>query len=210
MEKETIEITFLDPKNQADGIWIIAKPEELQFNSPEMPKILKEIEKLEAEINNFQTRIDQEIALTEKITDNIKSRASNPKDVNVLRDVELQWRTTYANIENIKKMMLPRTDKVQELYKKLTDEKNNIIKSLRNDYLDKLITEINALNEGLNYLNTVIHNIATISKTISLIDKETNAVSSFEAIKPNPIDSFEIFNRAYNEYINKIRSILEK
>lgn len=210
MEKETIEITFLDPKNQADGIWIIAKPEELQFNSPEMPKILKEIEKLEAEINNFQSRIDQEIALTEKITDNIKSRASNPKDVNVLRDVELQWRTTYANIENIKKMMQPRTDKVQELYKKLTDEKNNIIKSLRNDYLDKLITEINALNEGLNYLNTVIHNIATISKTISLIDKETNAVSSFEAIKPNPIDSFEIFNRAYNEYINKIRSILEK
>lgn len=209
MEKETKELIFLNPKNQNEGIWINAQPEELQFNSPELPAIQKEIDRLENEIKNFQTRIDQEIALTEKITENIKSRASNPKDVNVMKDVELQWRTTHTNIENIKKMMQPRLDRVEELYKKLSLEKSNIIKTLRNDYLNKLSSEINALNEGLNYLKNVVENLSVISKTIAKIDSEINN-TTIKEINPIPVDSFEVFFESYSEYVEKMQKIIEE
>ena len=209
MEKETKEKVFLEDKNKEAGIWINAQPEELQFDSPELPKIQKEIERLENEIHNFQTRIDQEIALTEKITENIKSRASNPKDVNVMRDIELQWRTTHTNIENIKKMMQPRIEKVEELYKQLAQEKNNIIKVLKNDYLLKLSTELSALTEGLNYIKNTVENISVISKTLSKINKEINQEDSPEIV-PNPIDSFEVFYQSYSEFVDKLQKIIEK
>lgn len=208
MEKETKELVFLEDKNKEEGIWVNAQPEELQFDSPELPKIQKEIERLENEIHNFQTRIDQEIALTEKITENIKSRASNPKDVNVMRDIELQWRTTHANIENIKKMMQPRIDKVEELYKQLAQEKNNIIKVLKNDYLHKLSTELGALTEGLNYIKNAVENIFVISKTLAQINKEINQEETPE-ILPKPIDSFEVFYQSYSEFVDKLQKIIE-
>lgn len=209
MEKETKELFFLNPKNETKGIWANAHAEELQFESPELPKLQKEIDRLEIEINNFQTRIDQEIALTEKITENIKSRASNPKDVNVMRDVELQWRTTHTNIEHIKKMMQPRIEKVEDLYKQLSNERSNIIKVLRNDYLNRLATEISALNEGLNYMKNVVENLSLITVTLTLIDKEITK-SVVEEIKPNPIDSFEVFFESYSEYAEKIKKLIEE
>lgn len=209
MEKETKELIFLNPKNETNGIWANAHAEELQFESPELPKLQKEIDRLEIEINNFQTRIDQEIALTEKITENIKSRASNPKDVNVMRDVELQWRTTHTNIEHIKKMMQPRIEKVEDLYNQLSNERSNIIKVLRNDYLNRLATEISALNEGLNYMKNVVENLSLITVTLTLIDKEITK-SVVEEIKPNPIDSFEVFFKSYSEYAEKIKKLIEE
>lgn len=209
MEKETKEIVFLDIQNKDKVIWINAQPEELQFDSPELPKIQKDIVRLENEINNFQTRIDQEIALTEKITENIKSRASNPKDVNVMRDIELQWRTTHANIENIKKMMQPRIDQVEELYKQVAQEKNNIIKVLKNDYLNKLSTELSALTEGLNYLKNTVENISIIVKTLEKINKEIGQ-KDIPIIFPEPIDSFEVFYQSYNELVDKLQIIIEE
>ena len=208
MEKETKKIFFLNPKNETNGIWANAHAEELQFESPELPKLQKEIDRLEIEINNFRTRIDQEIALNEKITENIKSRASNPKDVNVMRDVELQWRTTHANIEHIKKMMQPRIEKVEELYKQLSNERSNIIKVLRNDYLNRLATEISALNEGLNYMKNVVENLSVITVTLSQIDKEITK-SVVEEIKTNPIYIFEVFFESYSEYAEKIKKLIE-
>ncbi len=209
MEKETKELIFLNPKNETEGIWANALPEELQFDSPELPKLQKEIDRLENEIKNFQTRIDQEIALTEKITENIKSRASNPKDVGVMRDVELQWRTTHTNIENIKKMMQPRIEKVEELYKKVSYEKSNLIKELKNEYLNRLANEINALSEGMNYIKNAIETIAVISKTLQTINKEINK-TDFAEITPNPIDSFEVFWESYNNYIEKIDNFIKE
>jgi len=209
MEQEIKDLVFLDTKNETDGIWINSKPEELRFESPELPKIQKEIDRLENELKNFQTRIDQEIALTEKITENIKARASNPKDVNVMRDVELQWRTTHTNIANIKKLMEPRIKRIEELHKQLVIEKTNIIKGLRNEYLNKLAAEINALTEGLNYLKNVVENISKFSKTLWYIEKEINN-EKFEQIVPNPIDSFEVFLESYSEFIEKMQKKLSE
>lgn len=209
MEKEIKDLQFLNPKNQTEGIWINSKPDELNFVSPELTKIQKDIDRLENEIKNFQARIDQEIALTEKITENIKARSTNPKDVNVLRDVELQWRTTHANIANIKKMMQPRIEKVGELHRMLEIEKTNLIKVLRNDYLDKLAAEINSLSEGLNFIKNVVENISVFSKTIWIIEKEIGS-EKFQQITPNPIDSFEVFYESYSEFIEKIQNMINQ
>lgn len=201
---------YLNEKYASEGIWATAQPENLEFENPEIPKLNKEIERIEKEISHYEIRINQEIALTEKITENIKSRASNPRDPNVLRDIELQWRTTYANIENIKKMMQPKNERLQDLKKKLAEEKLNILKNLKNDYLDKIASEANTLGEGLDFLYNSIANLATHFQTLKLIYNELNISIDSESLLPTPRDSFEVFYESYKAALEQIHQFISK
>ncbi len=197
-------LNYLDKKNENHSLWDSIHPIEPNLDDTEVGKIEHEIDKLETELDDFQARIDQEVALTEKITETIKSRSSNPLDMNVLRDIELQWRTTHSNVENIQRMMQPRVDKIQSLKEKMIQEHKNLILRLKNECYDTVAMSITNINEGMEHIKNALSNIFQTQKTLIQVNK-LESIKTYQPIVPNPVDIFDVFENVINNYLEQLK-----
>jgi chromosome segregation ATPase len=160
MEINENEFKYLVPTNKDNSLWDFTLFAEFTFETSNFQDYTKEREKLEKELEKLQERIDQEIALTEKITNSIKAKSSDTaKDLNALKDIEIQWRTAQVNIDNIKKMMVPKVNRIKELEEKIIDEKVNSIESIRNEFVNKLNDTISSTEEQLNLMKDKIESL---------------------------------------------------
>ncbi len=209
MENRLENLHYLDKKNENNSLWDLIEPKELNIDDTDVGKIESEIDRLEKELNDFQARIDQEIALTEKITETIKARAINPTDMNVMRDIELQWRTTHSNVENIQRMMQPRIDKIQKLREKMVQEQKNLILRLQNECYDMVAMGITNINEGMEHIKNALSHIFQSQKTLIEIEK-MKSEQPRQPILPNPVDFYDVFEQVMNNYIDYLNQSIKK
>lgn len=210
MEINENEFKYLVPTNKDNSLWDFTLFAEFTFETSNFQDYTKEREKLEKELEKLQERIDQEIALTEKITNSIKAKSSDTaKDLNALKDIEIQWRTAQVNIDNIKKMMVPKVNRIKELEEKIIDEKVYSIENIRNEFINKLNDTISSTEEQLNLLKDKIESLYSIHKALIEIEKEKPKFESIDKIIPNPVDAFDVFFYAINEYIEKLKNYVK-
>lgn len=200
---------YLDKNNENNSLWDLIEPNNLNIDDTEVGKIESEIDRLEKELDDFQARIDQEIALTEKIAETIKARALNPSDINVMRDIELQWRTTHSNVENIKRMMQPRIDKIQSLKEKKEHEQLSLILRLKNECYDNVAMGISNINEGMEHIKNAIIHIFKAQKTLVQIEK-MNSDNLYQPILPDPVDIFDVFEQVMHNYLEQLNQSINK
>jgi len=211
MNNKENQLNYLIPDNKDNSIWDYTLFADFSFETANIQDYINEKERLEKELSKLQERIDQEIALTEKITSSIKSKSSNPhKDLNAIKDIEIQWRTAQVNIDNIKKLVVPKEARIKELDEKIRIEKINSIENVRNTFLDKIANEIEITEEQINFIKDKIQLIYSIHKALIEIEKERPKINGIDDIIPIPVDSFDIFYNSITEYIDKLKNQIQR
>jgi len=203
------KLFYLIDSNQESSFWDLTDKSILPLNDANLQNYEEELQQLTSDINTLHERIEQEIALTEKITSSIKSRTNDPKkDLSAMKDIEIQWRTAQANIDSIKKMMQPKIEKKERLLEKIKLEQklaiDNAIESIQNN----LSTEIANIETTLNSITLSIRNIFTLHKSLMEIHKKYGKFNGIEDIVPNPVDSFDVFYNSIGNYLEALKPFL--
>jgi chromosome segregation ATPase len=203
------KLFYLIDSNQESSFWDLTDKSILPLNDANLQNYEEELQQLTSDINTLHERIEQEIALTEKITSSIKSRTNDPKkDLSAMKDIEIQWRTAQANIDSIKKMMQPKIEKKERLLEKIKLEQklaiDNAIESIQNN----LSTEITNIETTLNSITLSIRNIFTLHKSLMEIHKKYGKFNGIEDIVPNPVDSFDVFYNSIGNYLEALKPFL--
>ncbi len=203
------KLFYLIDSNQECSSWDLTDKLILPIKDVNLQNYEEELQQITSDINTLHERIEQEIALTEKITSSIKSRTNDPKkDLSAMKDIEIQWRTAQANIDNIKRMIQPKIEKKERLLEKIKLEQKLAIDNATESIQNNLSKEIANIETNLNSINLSIRNIFTLHKSLTQIHKQYGKFNGIEDIVPNPVDSFDVFYNSIGNYLEALKPFL--
>ncbi|MGE5479742.1 MAG: hypothetical protein ACM3U1_04850 [Chloroflexota bacterium] len=199
---ENIETTEI-PIN---SLWSKVIPFEYTLDKKEAEKINGKIRQIETEIESVRGRINHELNLMERITEEIKSRAvAGGAKTAETKELERHRLITESNIKAFEELLEPKLRELATLREGLAQEKEVSYQKLISGVSENMSSSLEEASVNAAELRSTLKKIFAFHKTLIAIHTDKGDAKPISAIRLHPEGIAEQFFNSLSTYFHQLK-----